>query len=168
MGYESTACAARRLRRITDATRDMTLRSELLALLETPASPTTTPLADRPTATSVTGTASMHTPPLANSVSSYMPWTGERIVGEPGVTSSPVDVALAPRLPVEHLERGMGCSDVMRDLMACLATQARAIALVREAHALGAVSMPSEVAAALAAAAGAIPTVMRGGSLPVV
>ena len=168
MGYESTTCAARRLRRYTDATRDMTLRTELLALLETPASPTTMPLAEGPTASSAPGTASMHTPPLANSVSSYVPWTGERLVGEPGIASSPVDVALAPRLPVEHLERAMGCGDVMRELMACLATQARAIALVREAHALGAVSMPPEVAAALAAATSAIPAVMRGGSLPVV
>ena len=168
MGYESTACDARRLRRYTDATRDTMLRTELLALLETPASPTTTPLAEGPLASSVPGTASMHTPPLANSASSYVPRTGERIAGEPGIVAWPADIALAPRLPVEHLERAIGCGDVMRELMACLATQARAIALVREAHALGAVSMPPEVATALAAATSAIPTVMRGGSLPVV
>jgi hypothetical protein len=165
MGFESPSCAARRLRRYTDATRDTALRAELLALLETPASPTTIPAT--PTATSFSDTAPMHTPPLADRVSSYVPWTIERTESELAIPASPADVALAPRLPVEHLERALGCGDVMRELMACLATQARAIALVREAHALGAISMPPEVAAALAAATSAIPAVMRGGSLPI-
>ncbi|HYD51215.1 MAG TPA: hypothetical protein VEA99_01260 [Gemmatimonadaceae bacterium] len=115
----------------------------------------------------------MHTPPLAGRTS-YVPWTSERLAGDSSTTPTPsipradVDIAIAPRMPVEHLERAPADRDVLRELMSCLAAQARAIALVREAHSLGAASMPPEVAAALAAATSAIPAMLRGGSLPIV
>jgi hypothetical protein len=65
-------------------------------------------------------------------------------------------------MPVDHLVAGMAYGDVVRDLIASLTEHARAIALVREAHALGAASLPPEVAAALATAAHALPAALRG------
>jgi len=171
MGYESSACAARRLRLFADATRDTALRAELLALLETPIDPTAitdgTP-ACTPSVPLASRTTAMHTPALASAPSSG-PTLNERVVSEASssVGERLADVPLSSRLPVEHLERAIAGGELVRELMACIATQARAIALVREAHAIGAISMPTEVAATLAAAAATLPAVLRGGSLPV-
>lgn len=172
MGYESSACTARRLRHFADATRDPALRAELLALLETPIDPTATTdgtSAFTPSVPLASSTTAMHIPSLASALSSSTS-ASERVVSEVGSHFGErlADVPLSSRLPVEHLERAIVGGDLVRDLMACIATQARAIALVREAHAIGAISMPTEVAATLAAATTALPAVLRGGSLPVV
>ena len=167
MGFESSASATHRLRRITDATRDVMLRDELLALIAPPADHPSHPLASaRPSATSASGTISMHTP-LSAASASLASWTGELTSADPGTTSTATyDAALAPQFPVDHLVTGLAYPDIVRALVASLAEHARVVSLVREAHALGAVTMPPEVAVALSVAANSIPAALRGGALP--
>ena len=170
MGYESSVCAARRLRRLSDATRDAVLRTELLSVIAAsservrPASPA------RPLGTSATGTAAMQTQPHDAVVASYASVLGERpatVASPPSLADVSFESVATPRLPVEHLVNSIACGDVVRELLASLTEQARAIALVREAHALGAATMPPEVAAALAAAADALPATLRGSMLAI-
>jgi hypothetical protein len=168
MGYESSAFATRRLRRFTDATRDVTLRAELLELIATPPDGLATSARHSPAvrqAPRAPGTTAMHTPPVVATASAqYASWTGELLAADalactPSIPYESVDV---PQLPVDHLVAGLAYGDVVRDLIASLAEHARVIALVREAHELGAASLPPEVAAALATAAHALPAALRG------
>lgn len=95
---------------------------------------------------------------------SFTPWTDASTrEGSPtddvvlGTRASAIESAASLRFPVQQLYAELATAATVRALMAALAEQSRAIALVREARALGAATLPPEVAAALERAAAVMP-----------
>lgn len=163
MGFESRASALRRHRFLAASARDAWLREELarcVAGTDVPGDPAGHAVATDPLDShelSAPGLAHMQTPAAPRHVdASFTPWADaapSESRPAPGMTlglAAPVvDQGGGLRFPVQQLCAELATAATVRALLAALAEQSRAIALVREAHALGAATLPPEVAATL-------------------
>jgi hypothetical protein len=175
MGYEPSPSAARRLHRVALTTRDAALRSELRsALVIRPSFVSNSLAANEMLSTSAASSATDSRP----ASTSPLTWTPADAGHEsngivelctftpvvPNADLGSVDSVLEPRFPIDAVLKPLATPELVRSLLDALGEQARALALVREAHALGAAVLPAEVLAVVLAAAAVIPTALQGTS----
>lgn len=174
MGYEPSPSAARRLHRVALTTRDAALRSELRsALVIRPSFVSNSLAATEMLSTSAASSATDSPRPAS---ATPLTWTPADAGHEnngivelctfapvvPNADLGSVDAVLEPRFPTDAVLKPLATPELVRSLLDALGEQARALALVREAHALGAAVLPAEVLAVVAAAAAVIPTALQG------
>lgn len=170
MGYEPRTSALRRFRHLVAFARDAMLREELARC----AARDDATAADEDCCTGgphdlhdlhdlhdrhehLAPASPMQTPAAARLHDvSFTPWVGATAEetsaaaeGVLGALTPSVEPAAGARFPVEHLYAALATPSVVQSLLSVLAEQSRAIALVREAHALGAATLPPEVAVVL-------------------